>query len=82
MKGQSTMATSVTPHTRRLEFSQGNSNKLWQAEVSGTTVTIRFRRIDRSGEVLVKSFTNETEAETHVGKLIVEKLEKGYRETT
>ena len=76
------MTTSVTPHMRRFEFSKGNSNKFWQAEVSGTTVTIRFGRIDRSGEMIVKSFANETEAAKHVEKLIAEKLKKGYREVT
>ena len=76
------MAMPVTSRLRRFEFSKGNSNKFWQAEVSGATVTIRFGRIDRSGEMIVKSFPSETEAAKHVGKLITEKLKKGYRETT
>jgi predicted DNA-binding WGR domain protein len=82
MKGQHITTTSVTPCTRRFEFSQGNSNKFWVILLQGTDVFVRFGRIGTSGQTNEKSFSSEAEAAKHVETLIGQKTKKGYRETT
>jgi len=67
---------------RRFEFSEGNSSKFWEISVQGSDVTVRYGRIGSAGQTNTKSFANESAAETHAAKLVLEKTGKGYQEVT
>jgi DNA ligase-1 len=77
-QGERVMILSNT--VRRFEFCEGNSNKFWEAQTNGTTLTVRFGRIGTSGQINDKLFANEAEATKHLEKLVGEKTKKGYRE--
>ncbi|MGW4943038.1 DUF4132 domain-containing protein [Actinoplanes sp. NPDC004185] len=66
---------------RSFEFADGTSAKFWEIDQAGTEVTVRWRRVGTAGQTKVKTFATAAEAATHEGKLIAEKLRKGYGET-
>jgi predicted DNA-binding WGR domain protein len=70
----------ATRTSRRFEFVGGTSNKFWQIEVNGTSVTVRFGRNGTAGQSSVKNFADTAKAAKHAEKLIAEKLRKGYVE--
>ncbi|MBI3866049.1 MAG: DNA ligase [Planctomycetia bacterium] len=65
---------------RRFEFVGGNSDKFWEMELEGSSVTVRFGRNGTSGQASVKHFADAAKAEKHAEKMIGEKLGKGYVE--
>lgn len=65
---------------RRWEFVGGKSNKFWEAELDGATVTTRYGRIGTNGQSIVKKFDSPAKAESHLNRLIAEKVKKGYAE--
>src|SRR5262245_33930901 len=67
---------------RRFEYSEGTSNKFWTIELSGKSFTVNFGRIGTAGQTQTKTFPDEGQAKKAHDKLIVEKLGKGYQETT
>lgn len=67
--------------TRYFEFKDGNSNKFWEAEVSGAVAHIRYGRIGTDGQRQVKEFSSEEEAQKFVDKKISEKVKEGYVES-
>ncbi len=77
-RGESHLATTTTK--RRFEFVEGTSDKFWETEVNGTSVTVRFGRNGTAGQATIKQFADAAKAEKHVQKMIQEKLRKGYRE--
>ena len=74
------MKTVIPCGTRRFEFSEGNSNKYWEISFHGPEVIVRFGRIGTQGQINEKSFPDEAAAAKHVEKLVLQKLNKGYRE--
>jgi DNA ligase-1 len=67
---------------RHFVFVEGKSAKFWEIGRSGCDVTVRFGRLGTNGQTQTKSFANEAAAQAHMEKLIEEKTEKGYEETT
>ncbi|MEW6278300.1 MAG: WGR domain-containing protein, partial [Candidatus Eremiobacterota bacterium] len=65
---------------RRLEFSEGNSDKFWEVEVEGCQVTTRWGRIGTAGQSKTKSHPTEAAAEGDARQQAEAKLKKGYRE--
>lgn len=64
---------------RRFELSDGTSDKFWEVEVEGTTMTVTFGRIGTQGTAKDKTFSSQAEAEKEATKLINEKTKKGYQ---
>jgi predicted DNA-binding WGR domain protein len=62
----------------RLQFSEGNSNKFWEAAVEGTRLVVRFGRIGTRGQTQVKTFPSEVLAREEAERLLAEKKGKGY----
>lgn len=67
---------------RRFEFVEGKSSKFWEISRSGCEVTVRYGRIGSAGTSSAKTFADAQAAERHAEKLIAEKTDKGYVETT
>ncbi|WP_129770224.1 DUF4132 domain-containing protein [Streptomyces sp. L-9-10] len=67
---------------RRWEFDQGTSSKFWEAEASGTVVTVRYGRTGTRGQEQEKEFADATAAQAYLAKTIMQKERKGYQETT
>ena len=65
---------------RRFELSEGTSNKFWQVERAGASVTVCFGRIGTAGQTQVKTHASDSVAQTELDKLVKEKTKKGYRE--
>jgi predicted DNA-binding WGR domain protein len=65
---------------RRFEFTDEKSSKFWSIRVSGNEVEVKYGRIGTEGQSQVKAFDNPEAAEKHAGKLIAEKMGKGYVE--
>jgi DNA ligase 1 len=68
--------------TRRFEFTEDNSAKFWEITQSGNDVTVRFGKIGSNGQQQTKSFATLDAAQNHAGKLIEQKTDKGYVETS
>lgn len=62
----------------RFEFSDGGSNKFWDVERAGATLTIKFGKLGAAGQTQLKTFGSEAEAVAAEAKLIAEKTRKGY----
>jgi uncharacterized protein (TIGR02996 family) len=67
---------------RTFEYVEGTSRKFWQIERDGTRVLVTFGRIGSKGQTKLKEFPDEAAAQKECGKLVKEKLAKGYEETT
>jgi predicted DNA-binding WGR domain protein len=67
---------------RSFEFVDGASAKFWEIDQDGTEVTLRWGRVGTAGQTKVKTFDSAAEAAAQEGKLIADKLRKGYGETT
>jgi DNA ligase 1 len=67
---------------RHFEFVGGNSAKFWEIEISGTDVNVRYGRLGTTGQTSEKSFPDQAAAQKHADKLIQEKLDKGYVESS
>ncbi|MFC9648751.1 DUF4132 domain-containing protein [Streptomyces sp. NPDC056937] len=67
---------------RRWEFDQGTSSKFWEAEVSGTVVTIRYGRTGTRGQEQRKGFADAAAAQSYLAGTITQKERKGYQEAT
>jgi predicted DNA-binding WGR domain protein len=65
---------------KTLKFSEGTSNKFWEAAVDNQKLIIRFGRIGTKGQTQIKNFPNKEAAEAEKEKLVQEKLAKGYLE--
>lgn len=60
------------------EFSQGDSNKFWNIELSGCSFTVSFGRVGAKGQAQTKTFSTEAEARAAYQKSVDEKVSKGY----
>ncbi|HEY3999828.1 MAG TPA: DUF4132 domain-containing protein [Candidatus Xenobia bacterium] len=65
---------------RRFEFSEGTSNKFWEADIAGSTLSVRWGRIGTAGQGKDKAFPSPDRAQAEFDKLVREKLKEGYRE--
>ncbi len=63
----------------RLEYRTESSNKFWEPEREGNTVTVRFGKIGTAGQTHTNKFTSAEKATAEYRKLICEKLAKGYK---
>ena len=64
----------------RHEYIGGGSRKFWEISVSGTQVNVRYGRIGTAGQEQTRTFSDAERARREAGKLINEKLRKGYAE--
>jgi uncharacterized protein (TIGR02996 family) len=67
---------------RTFEFVEGGSSKFWIIELLGKQFTVTFGRIGTQGQTQVKKFPDAAKAQKEHDKLVREKLNKGYVETT
>ncbi|HRI55047.1 MAG TPA: WGR domain-containing protein [Pseudomonadota bacterium] len=65
---------------RRFEFSEGSSNKFWQAGLQGSDLQISWGKIGTAGQQQTKSFATAAAAQSELDKLVAEKSKKGYVE--
>ncbi len=66
---------------RRFEYFGGGSEKFWEIDQAGASVTVRFGRIGTAGQTQVKDLGSDQAAGAQVAKLIAEKVKKGYVES-
>ncbi|HWY77003.1 MAG TPA: AAA domain-containing protein, partial [Verrucomicrobiae bacterium] len=62
------------------EYVGGGSQKFWEINQAGNSVTVRFGRIGTGGQTQTKTFADESRAGREIATLISEKLKKGYSE--
>jgi predicted DNA-binding WGR domain protein len=74
--------TDAPADARRFEFIGGDSRKFWHIGRSGTNVVISWGRIGTKGQMQIKQFPDEARADSELGKLVAEKLRKGYVEVS
>lgn len=55
-----------------------NSNKFWEGERTGSTVTFRWGRVGEAGQSTVKQFSDDDRAQRELDKIAGSKLRKGY----
>jgi uncharacterized protein (TIGR02996 family) len=67
---------------RTFVFTDEKSNKFWNIDRQGRTLTVSWGRIGTTGQTKPKDFPTEAAARNEHDKLVAEKLGKGYRETT
>lgn len=65
---------------RRFEFVDGKSNKYWEIQLHGKSFTVTWGRIGTAGQTQTKDFPTDERAKHEYGKLVDEKLKKGYEE--
>lgn len=65
----------------RFEFRTEESSKFWEPQLEGNTVTVRFGKIDTTGQTHTKKFSSAEKAKTEYRKLVCDKLAKGYKPT-
>jgi len=62
----------------RFVFSEGSSNKFWEAAVQENKLIVRYGRIGTKGQVQLKTFADAEAAIKEKEKMIREKTGKGY----
>jgi predicted DNA-binding WGR domain protein len=67
---------------RTFEFKDDKSNKFWNIELKDKDYTVTFGKIGTKGQTKTKSFPTSEKAQKEYDKLITEKTDKGYVETT
>ena len=67
---------------RRFEFVDSTSNKFWEVDVKGKTLSINFGKIGTNGQSKPKDFATPEKAKAEMEKLIKEKAGKGYVEVS
>ncbi len=65
---------------RHLTYVGGASAKFWHVSQDGAELSIRYGRLGAAGQTQVKSFDTAEAATAAAGKLVAEKLRKGYTE--
>jgi predicted DNA-binding WGR domain protein len=65
---------------RRFEYIGGGSEKFWEIDRAGASVTVHFGRIGTAGQTQVKDLGTVPAATAHLAKLVAEKVKKGYVE--
>lgn len=62
----------------RLIYTQGGSNKFWEAETKGSDLVIRFGKIATKGQEQIKTFLSAAAAQKELEKREKEKRASGY----
>ena len=73
--------TTSKPGARYFEFSEGTSNKFWEASLDGNSVRTRYGKVGTAGQQTIKDFSSKADAHKELDKLVAEKTKKGYVET-
>lgn len=81
-KGKEGTPKEISTSKRRFEFAEGASNKFWEIDIDGDKVTTRWGRQGTDGQSKTKTFADSAAAKKEFDKLIKEKTEKGYQETS
>ncbi|MBJ7294878.1 MAG: WGR domain-containing protein [Dolichospermum sp.] len=68
----------ASTQTVYLELSDDHSHKFYEVAINGLSVTIRYGRIDTSGQTDSKTYSSPQKAQAAAQKKINEKLKKGY----
>lgn len=67
---------------RYFEFVEGTSAKFWEISTTGNQFTVRYGRIGAAGTSKTTTVADASAAQAAAEKLIAEKTEKGYEETS
>ena len=67
---------------RTFEHKDGKSNKFWNIELKGSSLTVTYGKVGSAGQSKTSPFPDEARAKKEHDKLVAEKTGKGYRETT
>ncbi|MCE9562758.1 MAG: WGR domain-containing protein [Planctomycetes bacterium] len=67
---------------RMFQYSDAKSHKFWNIDVRGASFTVTYGKIGTAGQTKTKSFPSSQKAQAAAEKLIMEKVGKGYVETT
>jgi uncharacterized protein (TIGR02996 family) len=67
---------------RTFQYSDAKSHKFWNIEVSGASFTVTYGKVGAKGQTQTKTFPSAEKSQQAADKLIAEKVQKGYRETT
>ena len=67
---------------RRFELKDAKSNKFWEIQAEGASVTTHWGRIGTAGQTKTKELASPDKASTEMAKQIASKLAKGYQEVT
>jgi predicted DNA-binding WGR domain protein len=62
------------------ENESGTSAKFWEVTLAAKTVSVRYGRIGTDGQVSIKEFATEEEAQKYADKKVADKLKDGYLE--
>jgi DNA ligase 1 len=73
-------STGEDAKTSYFELIDGKSAKFWEISRDDCKVTVRYGRTGTSGQTRTKEFTDVSNAQAHLEKLIREKTGKGYEE--
>jgi predicted DNA-binding WGR domain protein len=66
---------------KQLKYIDGNSDKFWEIEVTGSQFTVTYGKNGTSGTTQTKTFSTDEECLKVAQKLLAEKIKKGYSET-
>jgi predicted DNA-binding WGR domain protein len=70
------------PTWRKFEYTWRDSDKFWNIKQEGSKVWTHFGRAYTDGTKILKEFSYTVDATNYVNRMINEKLNKGYEETT
>ena len=62
------------------ENESGTSAKFWEVTLAAKTISVRYGSIGTDGQVSVKEFATEEEAQKYADKKVADKLKDGYLE--
>ena len=65
---------------RSFVYADAGSNKFWNVELQGKSLTVTWGKAGTKGQTQTKSFRDEASARKEHDKLVREKLAKGYKE--
>jgi len=70
------------PEPRRFEYSDAKSEKFWEIIIADRTVSVRYGRIGKDGQMQTKAFATPAVVMSAAEKQVAEKGKKGYCEVT
>tara|TARA_B100000795_G_scaffold143559_1_gene107482 strand:+ start:657 stop:866 length:210 start_codon:yes stop_codon:yes gene_type:complete len=63
----------------RLEYKDKDSQKFWEVSSTGSSINIKYGRLETNGQTSVKKMSSPDAATKEIEKLIKSKLKKGYK---
>ena len=63
----------------RLEYKDKDSQKFWEVSATGTTINIKYGRLETNGQTSVKKMSSPEAATKEIEKLIKSKQKKRYK---